>query len=127
MYGMEMQEGLHGLGYNVKMIFSDPEKKSICFNGYFSVPGTRITGVEIAEYNDSSDKQAAGELFKAFVDAGIQGLSFGTPPLSCGNLPLRPTIFVGLKPVPFQQFPELSRPPELERCMKEHPAAWAPK
>lgn len=38
-----------------------------------------------------------------------------------------PTIFVGLKPEPFWQFPSYLAPPFLENWQKEHPPPWSPK
>ncbi len=37
-----------------------------------------------------------------------------------------PTIFVGLKPQPFSQFPAYAAPPELQEWQKKHPPAWNP-
>jgi hypothetical protein len=86
----------------------------------WDVPAS-LNGVTI--YAGKEDQEI---LLGAFVKASVNDLGGTTAPNEqFKNIPT-PTIFVGIKPEPFEQFPAYDAPPFLEQWQKEHPPPWNP-
>lgn len=102
-------------------LFLDNSRSPARFWKEFDVP-VALNGVTV--YAAKDDMQLIMQALLKGNVANIGGVP--APGEQFSQVPI-PTIFVGLKPEPFEEFPAYLAPPSLENWQKEHPPPWSPK
>jgi hypothetical protein len=124
-FGAELETALGVAGYVAKTAIANPlgSGLSVCWDKFGGLGVPVESGVMLLASPPAGEKPLTDALQQGLLKARINVAGATFPPSP--KISLHPAIFVGLKPPPFQQFPEIFlRPGET---LPSRPPAWNPK
>jgi hypothetical protein len=131
-YAFAISETLKAGGADVRLMLSGTREVPF-FPDKFNA-AVSITGVTV--YESEGKHEIVDLLLRAFAQAGIAIIGQRSEKSLAGVVDGKwladvgvqsPSIFVGLKPPPFSQFPSFATPPTLDEFFRNHPPPWVPK